>query len=80
MAGPHTDARISLVLAGRDAPEPLSFAVELRREAQDRPERILGRAFNLTLARAIYLAALQDFPGRRIIIRSGESVIADSLP
>ena len=78
MVKPHTDARLRRVPAAKAATESLSFVVELWRTAEDAPERILGRALNLTLARAIYLAALQDFPDRRIIIRTGDMIIADS--
>ena len=74
----HTDARFASGLAGQPAPESLSFVVELWRPDEDVSERVLGRAVNLTLARAIYLAALQDFPGRRIVISRGQAIIADS--
>lgn len=78
MVKPRPAARISSVPTGKGATEALSFVVELWRVEEDRPERILGRALSLTLARAIYLAALQDFPGRRIVIRTGDMLIADS--
>lgn len=78
MVKPHTDARFASVAAGQSAPESLSFVVELWRPEQDAAERVLGRAVNLTLARAIYLAALQDFPDRRIILRRGQAIIVDS--
>jgi hypothetical protein len=78
MVKPHSDTRFSRILAGKPAPESLSFVVELFHAEEDRPDRILGRALNLTLARAIYVAALQDFPNRRIVIRKGGMIITDN--
>lgn len=41
-------------------------------------ERVLARAHNAQLARAIFKAAVTEHPERRIILRRGGRVIADS--
>jgi len=41
-------------------------------------ERVLARAANALLARAIFKAAQGEHPGRRITLRRGSHIVADS--
>ena len=65
---------------GASAPtEELPFRVELWRDGGgDAVERILARAANAQLARAIFKAAQGEHPERRITLRKDERIIADS--
>src|SRR5258708_1435930 len=55
------------------AREELPFRIELWSVANpELVERVLARAFNVTLARAIYLAAQTEHPDRRITLARGE--------
>ena len=65
---------------GTSAPtEELPFRVELWHDGgHDAVERILARAANAQLARAIFKAALGDHPQRRITLRRDNRIIADS--
>jgi hypothetical protein len=59
--------------------ERLPYRIELwDAERLDTIERVLARAASVTLARAIFKAALAEHPGRRITLRRGARVIADS--
>ena len=60
-------------------PEDLPYRVELW-DANDREcvERVLARAFSAPLARAIFKAARTEHPERRITLRRGERMVADS--
>jgi hypothetical protein len=60
-----------------DADE-LPYCVELWQADVDKVERVLARALSVQLARAIYTAALTEFPQRRITLRRGSEVILDS--
>jgi hypothetical protein len=59
--------------------EELPYSIELwdmvNRESV---ERVLARAFSVQLAHAIFKAALNEHPGRRITLRHGSRTIADS--
>ena len=57
--------------------ESLPYSVELWRAA-DTVERVLGRAANTILARAIFNAAISEHPGRRITLRLGEEIVQES--
>jgi hypothetical protein len=66
-----------------DAPsapaEELPYRVELWRDGTgDAVERVLARAANVQLARAMFKAALGEHPERRITLRRGNRIIADS--
>jgi hypothetical protein len=65
---------------GPSAPnEELPFRVELWHDgAGDIIERVLARAASSQLARAIFKAAQDEHPERRITLRKGERIIADS--
>jgi hypothetical protein len=58
--------------------EELSFTIELWDMRRERRERVLGRAASVVLARAIYVAALQEHLGRHIRLTRGDRVIEAS--
>jgi hypothetical protein len=59
--------------------EELPYRVELWHvDGVDTLERVLARAVNLHLARAIFKAAAEENPKRRITLREGTRVIADT--
>jgi hypothetical protein len=70
----------ALTSDGASAPkEELPFRVELWHDGGgDAVERVLARAANAQLARAIFKAAQGDHPERRITLRRGNRIIADS--
>ena len=65
---------------GSSAPtEELPFRVELWHDGGgDAVERVLARAANARLARAIFKAAQSEHPQRRITLRRDNRIIADS--
>lgn len=61
------------------APEdPLPYTVELGERDPGRRDRVIGRAANIMLARAIFEAAQKDFAGKLIRLRRGADIIAQS--
>jgi len=57
----------------------LSYRIELcDADNADIVERVLGRALSVTLARAIFSAARGEYPERRIRLRKGSRIVADS--
>jgi hypothetical protein len=58
--------------------EELPFSVELWDRNGRSLQRVLARAFNSVLARAIFKAAQKEHPERRILLRKGARTIADS--
>jgi hypothetical protein len=76
MQGKDKIARSSVVPAET---EELPYRVELWHDGGgDAVERVLARALNAQLARAIFKAATGEHPNRRITLRKGGRVIADS--
>ena len=57
--------------------QELPYAIELWDESRSVVEKVLARAFTLSLAREIFRVALQENPGRRIALRQGERLIED---
>ena len=61
------------------ADEKLQYRIELWDAADpDSIERVLARAFSAALARAIFKAARVEHPDRRITLRRGKRLVADS--
>ena len=61
-------------------PEDLPFQVELWHDGiGDKVERVLARAQNAQLGRAIFKAASEEHPRRRITLSKGDEIIADSF-
>jgi hypothetical protein len=59
--------------------EKLPYRIELWDAVRhDCIERVLARAFNAPLARAMFKAARTEHPDRRITLRRGKRVVADS--
>jgi hypothetical protein len=59
--------------------EELPYRVELWHDGVgETVERVLARALSAQLARAIFKAATGEHPSRRITLRKGNRVIADS--
>ena len=58
--------------------EALPFTVELWDLARFEIERVLARASSATLAQAIFAAAQTEHLGRRVTLRQGDLVLADS--
>lgn len=59
--------------------EELPYRIELWHDAKgDEVERVLARALSLHLARAMFHAAKDEHPARRITLRKGDHTLADS--
>ena len=58
--------------------EQLPYSIELWDDPGRALERVLARALNAQLARAIFLAAQKEHPHGRILLRRGSCTIADS--
>jgi hypothetical protein len=60
--------------------ERLPYRVELwSAENGDAVERVLARAANASLAHAVFKAAQDENPERRITLRRGGRIVADSV-
>ena len=58
--------------------DQLPYRIELSGEREDTPERVLALALDANLARAIFGAAQKEYPERRIVLRRGGRVVADT--
>jgi hypothetical protein len=58
--------------------EELPYRIELWLDGADGVERVLARAVSAQLARAIFNAARGEHPERRITLRKGNRIVADS--
>lgn len=56
----------------------LPYTVELWDLPRFAPERVIGRAASIGLARAIFAAARSEHLGRRILLRRGRRILAES--
>ena len=60
------------------SPEELPYRIELWLEDREEVERLLARALSAPLAHAIFRAAQLEHPQRRVTIRTGDRIIANS--
>ncbi|HSV02021.1 MAG TPA: hypothetical protein VLI41_02350 [Phenylobacterium sp.] len=56
----------------------LPYTVELWDLPRYAPERVIGRAASIGLARAIFVAAQSEHLGRRVLLRRGRQILAES--
>ena len=61
--------------ASESGDDLLVYAVEIWTDDMSAPEQLLAQASSVMLARAIFTAAMDEHPGRRIVLRHGERVI-----
>ena len=64
--------------AEADGSQDLPFAVELWDEPNAAIERVIARASNQQLARAIFDSARKEYPERRVTVRRGSEMLLDS--
>jgi len=64
---------------GVQSREQLPYKVELWSQTREEVERVLARAASMALARAMFLAAQNEYLGRYIVLRRGGKVIDESL-
>ena len=62
---------------GVSAEEELPYSIELW-QAAGSIERVLARAVSVHLARAVFQAVTNEHPDRRVTLRKGNRIIADS--
>jgi hypothetical protein len=60
------------------AADELPYVVLLCEAESAKPERVLARASNAQLGRAIFNAAQAEFPGRHIMLQRGGETVLDS--
>jgi hypothetical protein len=58
--------------------EDLPYRVELWRDGNGGIERVVARAASVQLAHAIFKAVQSEHPGRRITLREGDRIVANS--
>jgi len=64
---------------GEAAPSTgLLYVIELWNLSRTAPERAIGRAASAVLARAIFAAAQSEHLGRKIVLRRGGKVVAET--
>jgi hypothetical protein len=78
MNRPEDEEKIMRLDAPVAAASPLPYAIELWDLPRRAPERIIGRAASIVLARAIFVAAQSEHLGRRLVLRRGRKVVAES--
>ena len=72
------DRTVPLPPPATGAHAALPYAVEIWDLPRLRPERVIGRAASMVLARAIFVAAQSEHLGRKIVLRRGGKVVAES--
>ena len=75
----HPEVRRSPTGTAPRAPEELPYRIELWMDGKaDAVERVLARAASAELAWAIFKAAMSEHPQRRVTLRNGNRILADS--
>lgn len=72
------DGQVMSFVAATAQGEKLPYKIELWDLPRGKVEKILARAANAALARAIFLAAQHEHLGRYITLRRGSKLIAES--
>jgi hypothetical protein len=73
----HRDKPVTLA-AAISSRARLPYAVELWNLPRTAPERVVGRAGGIVLARAIFAAAQKEHLGRRVVLRRGGRILDES--
>lgn len=75
--GGRRDATVTPLGEARTSAE-LRYVIELWTLSRDGPERVIGRAGSMVLARAICAAAQSEHLGRKVVLRRGGKVLAQT--
>lgn len=78
MNGRHEAGRVVPMAPAAGPSAGLPYVVELWDLPRTAIERELGRAEGAVLARAIFQAAATEHPGRRVVLRRGEEILAET--
>ncbi len=78
MKGREDQERVVPLGAPPGVASDLPYAVELWNLSRLQPERVIGRAASALLARAIFSAAKTEYLERKIVLRRGDEVIAET--
>lgn len=78
MNGRHEAGRVVPMAPAAGPAEGLPYVVELWNLPRTAPERELGRAAGMVLARAIFQAAASEHPGRRVVLRRAREILAET--
>ena len=73
---PRDESRVVPMEGAED--NRLLYIVELWNLPRTAPERVLGRAASVVLARAIFTAAQTEHLGRRLVLRRGGRVLEEA--
>ncbi len=71
-------AKIARISSPTTQQNQLPYRIELCGDSNDASERVLALAHDASLARAIFRAAQKEYPERRIVLRRGGRVVADT--
>ena len=74
----ENDATVTVLGAPVHGRHNLPYRIELWNLQRQGVERLLARAANVTLARAIFIAAQNEYLGRYVVLRRGSQVVAES--
>ena len=72
------EERVVPLAAAAASDAQLAYSVEIWDLPKLRPERVIARAASIVLARAVFKAAESEHLGRRIVLRRGKKVVAQS--
>jgi hypothetical protein len=72
------DSKVLQLAPLASAAERLPYSIELWNLPRTAPEKIIGQAASMVLARAIFAAAETEHLGRRLILRRGDRVLQES--
>lgn len=78
MIKPESSTKVVPFAEARSMATPMPFTVELWSLTEEAPERLIGRAASLFLARAVFQAAVTEHAGRRVVLRQGSRLIEES--
>ena len=71
-------AKIAWIGSAATRHDRLPYRIELAADGEDAPERVLALALDANLARAIFQAAQKEYPERRIVLRHGSRIVAET--
>ena len=69
---------VSPLVRPADSADLLPYVIELWNLPRTAPERVLSRAASILLANAVFAAAQTEYFGRKLVLKRGDKVVAES--